>query len=95
MDQLHKSIFCNLCEFWLESKNYFRSAKSSEQWQILLDGAERRMDPGPMGRIYMVLAFAKETSDVKCEPVGFENKKLILYLLKNKISVAKKKYVSS
>ncbi|KAG2231049.1 hypothetical protein INT48_007560 [Thamnidium elegans] len=56
----------------------FKSAKSSEQRKVLLDGAERLMDPELMGRIYKVLAFAKESSDVKGEPVGFENKKFIL-----------------
>ncbi|KAI8066024.1 S-adenosyl-L-methionine-dependent methyltransferase [Thamnidium elegans] len=56
----------------------FKSAKSSEQRKVLLDGAERLMDPELMGRIYKILAFAKESSDVKGEPVGFENKKFIL-----------------
>ena len=57
----------------------FRSAKSSEARKILLDGAERLMDPELMGRIYKVLAFSKEnTIHVKGEPVGFENKKYLL-----------------
>jgi NADH dehydrogenase [ubiquinone] 1 alpha subcomplex assembly factor 7 len=55
----------------------FKNAKSSEARKILLDGAERLMDPELMGRIYKVLAFAKE-NDVKGEPVGFENKRSIL-----------------
>ncbi|KAI9342728.1 hypothetical protein BD770DRAFT_447545 [Pilaira anomala] len=46
-----------------------RSSKS------LLDGSEKLMDPEMMGRIYKILGFAKESGNVKGEPVGFENKK--------------------
>lgn len=53
----------------------FRNAKSSAARKTLLDGAERLMDPELMGRIYKVLAFAKESNAIKGDPVGFENKK--------------------
>jgi NADH dehydrogenase [ubiquinone] 1 alpha subcomplex assembly factor 7 len=56
----------------------FKNAKSSQARKTLLDSAERLMDPEAMGRIYKVLAFAKESKDLKGEPVGFENKKCLL-----------------
>ncbi|KAI8883568.1 DUF185-domain-containing protein [Backusella circina FSU 941] len=51
----------------------FRNAKSKQSRKTLLDGAERLMNPEEMGRIYKVLAFAKETEkSKKTPPAGYE-----------------------
>ncbi|KAI8061890.1 S-adenosyl-L-methionine-dependent methyltransferase [Gilbertella persicaria] len=53
----------------------FRSQKTSAGKKALLDGAERLVSPEAMGRIYKVLAFAKDNNaSVQSEPVGFEGK---------------------
>ncbi|KAI9486198.1 MAG: S-adenosyl-L-methionine-dependent methyltransferase [Benjaminiella poitrasii] len=54
-------------------ESLFKSAKSAETRKSILDGAERLVDPNQMGKIYKVLAFAKELPDTvkKEEPIGF------------------------
>ncbi|KAG0166109.1 NADH dehydrogenase [ubiquinone] complex I, assembly factor 7 [Apophysomyces sp. BC1034] len=47
-----------------------KNAKSHESRSNIVKGFQRLLDPAEMGRIYKVLAFAKETSKT-AEPVGF------------------------
>ncbi|KAI7906321.1 S-adenosyl-L-methionine-dependent methyltransferase [Cokeromyces recurvatus] len=59
-------------------ESLFRKAKDSRTRKTILDGAERLVDPNEMGRIYKVLAFAKEENKLETTqaPIGFEKENM-------------------